>query len=126
MNHKYPKDITVISLSAQKAVFKFTIDPDLFWFKGHFDDFPLLAGVAQIDWVMMLLKKHFPEAGHFSGIQQVKYQQPIFPKEEIMLTLSLNEDHSLLTFEYQNKFDIKSVGKINLTNTPSTVILDIT
>lgn len=114
MNHKYPKEIKVISLSAKKAVFKFSIDPDLLWFKGHFDDFPLLAGVAQIDWVMMLLKKHFPNVGNFLGIQQVKYQQPIFPKEEIILTLSLNDQHSLLTFEYRNKIDIKSGGKINL------------
>lgn len=111
---KYPQNITTLSLSEYNMQFQFSVNPDLFWFEGHFDDFPILAGVAQIDWVMMLVKQYFPNSGHFSGIQQVKYQQPIFPKEVITLTIELNSEKSILTFEYENDRETKSSGKIKL------------
>lgn len=38
-----------------QAEITFSLEPEMFWFKGHFAVQPLLPGVAQLDWVM-----HFP------------------------------------------------------------------
>lgn len=106
--------MTVLSKSPSAITLEIFIDPDLFWFQGHFENLPILAGVAQIDWVITFFQKYISPHLTFSGIQQVKYQQPIFPNELISLSIIQQSESSLL-FEYKCNDNIKSKGKLNLT-----------
>lgn len=49
----------------------------------------------------------------FKGIQQVKYQQPIFPLDTVMLSITL-EAKNILSFEFKSPQGTKSKGKLTL------------
>lgn len=112
MIKKFSEAVVCEQQSSIHVTLQITIEPDLFWFQGHFDTFPLLAGVAQIDWVMHYFAQYIRDDLQFNGIQQVKFQQPIVPNDVITLTLDAPSD-TLLTFEFKADAT-KSKGKIRL------------
>lgn len=94
------------------------VDPDLFWFRGHFPDQPLLPGVAQLDWVMhygilLLAPNH-----HFAAVENIKFQQPILPGSTLCLRMSWLAEKRQLTFSYARVVGasetVASSGKIGL------------
>ncbi|MFG6655798.1 hydroxymyristoyl-ACP dehydratase [Scandinavium sp. M-37] len=94
------------------------LDPDLFWFQGHFDVQPLLPGVAQLDWVMHYATTLLAPGFRFHSIQNVKFQAPLLPETTVTLELAWQVDKQLLTFSYQrhdgDERHTASSGKIRL------------
>lgn len=94
------------------------LDPDLFWFKGHFAIQPLLPGVAQLDWAMHYATTLLAPDYRFHSIQNVKFQAPLLPENTVTLTLDWQEERRMLTFSYQrhlnNERHTASSGKIRL------------
>lgn len=94
------------------------LDPDLFWFQGHFDVQPLLPGVAQLDWVMHYATTLLAPGFRFHSIQNVKFQAPLLPETTVTLELAWQMDKQLLTFSYQrhdgDERHTASSGKIRL------------
>ena len=52
MIKKYVNHVEKLLINEQKIQLKLKIDEDLFWFQGHFEQHPILAGVVQVDWVI--------------------------------------------------------------------------
>lgn len=77
------------------------LDPELFWFQGHFDVQPLLPGVAQLDWVMHYATTLLAPDYRFHSIQNVKFQAPLLPENTVTLEMSWQADKQLLAFSYQ-------------------------
>lgn len=77
------------------------LDPELFWFRGHFGVQPLLPGVAQLDWVMHYATTLLAPGFRFHSIQNVKFQAPLLPDTSVTLELHWQADKQLLTFSYQ-------------------------
>ena len=50
---------------ADRVEIVLSLDPALFWFRGHFAVQPLLPGVAQIDWAMHYATRLLAPAGAF-------------------------------------------------------------
>ena len=94
------------------------VEPDLFWFRGHFPTQPLLPGVAQLDWVMHYGVTLLAPGRQFSAVENIKFQQPILPGHTLKLTLSWQSEKSCLQFDYQivdGKQPLRaSSGKITL------------
>jgi|AGTN01.2.fsa_nt_gi 3-hydroxymyristoyl/3-hydroxydecanoyl-(acyl carrier protein) dehydratases len=90
------------------------IRPDLFWFQGHFPDFPILPGVVQLDWALDFarrsLRLDIPAARQF----QVKYKSGVFPGDRLTLKLSHRAEKNRLSFEYVRGETICSSGQISL------------
>lgn len=88
-------------LQAGKAELLLKVEPDLFWFRGHFPTQPLLPGVAQLDWVMHYGVALLAPGRQFSAVENIKFQQPILPGHTLKLTLSWQSEKSCLQFDYQ-------------------------
>lgn len=94
------------------------LDPNLFWFQGHFAIQPLLPGVAQLDWVMHYATTLLAPGFRFHSIQNVKFQAPLLPDTTVTLTLSWLAEKQSLSFSYQRHDGelrhMASSGKIRL------------
>ncbi len=94
------------------------LEPEQFWFQGHFPVQPLLPGVAQLDWVMQYARQLLGLEGAVERIPAVKFQAPLLPGDEVLLTLNWQADKQLLSFSYQrpagDRLQPISNGKIRL------------
>ncbi len=109
---KLPKITNCTHKSDNEVILDILIEPDLFWFEGHFPEHAILPGVAQIHWVIHYAQAHFPKLQFFSAMERVKFQNPITPHEKIQLTLQQEANKQQLIFMFRTDQQIKSQGKI--------------
>lgn len=70
-----------------KAELTLLVDSALPQFDGHFPGYPMLPGVAQLDWALMFGHECFDIAGHFAGMEALKFQRVIAPGTRLTLAL---------------------------------------
>lgn len=113
-----PHEIECRQHASQHAEIVLQLEPELFWFSGHFAVQPLLPGVAQLDWVMHYATTLLTPGYRFHSIQNVKFQAPLLPDNIVTLTLSWQAEKQLLSFTYQRHAGDErhpaSSGKIRL------------
>jgi 3-hydroxymyristoyl/3-hydroxydecanoyl-(acyl carrier protein) dehydratase len=68
-------------------------------FKGHFDEFPMLAGVVQVDWAIRHGRHHFALPANFKRLTALKFLRVIAPGDELQLVLS-HKGSGELDFRY--------------------------
>ena len=91
------------------------IDPEISYFEGHFNHYPILAGVVQLDWAIYYGKKLLACDDRFAGMEVIKFQQPILPHQQILLTLRWEKEKQKLYFSYTSGEDNNhSSGRIKL------------
>ncbi len=109
------------SVSEDAFSVRLALPKDLIWFSGHFPAQALLAGVAQLEWVM-----HFATVWlgnvRLEEIQTVKFVQPVLPEETLELRLrkkEISEGEIALHFEYvllqEEKETTISLGRLKVT-----------
>ena len=79
------------------------VDPELYWFQGHFPEVPILPGVVQLNWARQIARKLWPEChwlAQASDMEAVKFQQVVRPGDCILLELQLDEQARKLRFSY--------------------------
>ncbi len=96
-----PHEIDRHQAHPQQVELVLSLNPDLFWFNGHFTVKSLLPGVAQIDWVMHYATTLLAPGWRFHSIQNVKFLSPLLPETTVTLTLNWQEERQILTFNYQ-------------------------
>jgi len=65
-----------------------TIPADWRFFRGHFEDFPILAGVVQLNEIVMReLRACWPEHRHLRRVTGLKFRKPIAPGDALELEL---------------------------------------
>lgn len=101
---------------AHRAEIALALSPDMLWFQGHFDEYPILPGVAQLDWVMHFIQHTSLAHGVFTGFQQLKFTLPIQPHDAIKLVLQVQENDVLFTYSVmrQNEERVASSGRVKL------------
>ena len=68
--------------------FEVQIRPDLPWFRGHFDDYPILAGVVQLELIVAAqIRRSWPELGAVSRLTRIKFRKPVRPGQTLILEL---------------------------------------
>lgn len=102
LNTDSPNDAVALTLN---------IPTDLDYFKGHFDQAPILAGVVQLHWAAEYAKQYLNMgAADVMNIQVLKFQEMILPGQDVVLTLTKKSAEKVL-FSYQSTTpngDIKS------------------
>jgi len=61
------------------------------WFSGHFDDFPVLPGVALLALAAEMLERQGRERGRqleVSGFSKVRFKRLVFPDEELHISVA--------------------------------------
>lgn len=90
------------------------LDPDLVWFAGHFPATPILPGVAQLHIALHLASQELGIGGEFSGMQMIKFQQPLRPGQQPELELVWSVQRHSLIFTYRLAGDVASSGRVGL------------
>jgi acyl-coenzyme A synthetase/AMP-(fatty) acid ligase/3-hydroxymyristoyl/3-hydroxydecanoyl-(acyl carrier protein) dehydratase len=75
---------------------------DLFYFEGHFDEAPILAGVVQIDWAIEFAIAQFAIPGVFRRIDKLKFFKVLKAGDAVMLDLRYDRETARLNFHYGN------------------------
>lgn len=84
-------------------------------FKGHFDGFPMLAGVVQVDWAIRYGRHHFALPPHFKRLTALKFLRVIAPGDQLTLALNHN-DKGELDFRYLRDGTTVSSGRALFTD----------
>jgi 3-hydroxymyristoyl/3-hydroxydecanoyl-(acyl carrier protein) dehydratase len=87
-------------------------EADLFYFDGHFDAGPVLAGVVQIDWAIQFAKEHFGISEGLQRMDALKFFRIIPPEQEVTLSLRFSQEKGVLQFNYFDDEIKYSSGRI--------------
>ena len=92
------------------------VAPELVFFQGHFDGFPVLPGVVQLNWAEAFARKYFGDRlacrNAFSRMEAVKFQEPIRPGRELSMALTLEPERSRLQFRFHDGETVFSSGRM--------------
>jgi acyl-coenzyme A synthetase/AMP-(fatty) acid ligase len=87
-----------------------TIPPDWHFFRGHFDDFPILAGVVQLNEIVMReLRACWPEHRRLRRVTALKFRKPIVPGDVLELAL-VRTPPAKVAFELRRGTAVASSG----------------
>ena len=74
--------------ASEQRTIALTIPADWHFFRGHFEDFPILAGVVQLSEIVMReLRACWPEHRHLRRVTGLKFRKPIGPGDALELEL---------------------------------------
>ena len=93
-------EIDLLAQDGQQFQFKAHINADLLAFKGHFPEFAVFPGVAQIAMVRELVAKHLQHLGEMYKAEQLRFQNFVLPNQELFIALECNQQ--TVTFKISN------------------------
>ena len=103
------------SVSDNCATLLLHIDPEISYLDGHFNHYPLVAGVVQLDWAVYYAKALLSCDIVFTGMEVIKFQQPILPNTSVLLSLRWEKEKQKLYFSYTSgEKNNHSSGRIKL------------
>ncbi|MCZ6773109.1 MAG: AMP-binding protein [Proteobacteria bacterium] len=99
-------------LEQDSVILHLHLPKDLFYFDGHFDEAPILAGVVQIDWAIGYAMEHFTIPEGFRRIEALKFFKVLMAGEDVKLDLRYDRAAGCLKFQYDGAETIHSSGRI--------------
>jgi 3-hydroxymyristoyl/3-hydroxydecanoyl-(acyl carrier protein) dehydratase len=105
-----PELVNCVS-STQSHCLTLFIPPSLDYFKGHFSQGPILAGVVQLDWAVDAARKYFNVKREVKDIEVLKFQVVITPGLTIKLTVE-EKPGGRYGFSYQSDKGQHASGRI--------------
>lgn len=88
------------------------VGEDVYYFKGHFPEQPILPGVAQLTWAAQFADEFFSIGQAFARIEALKFQQVITPGMNVTLALTHNPEKASVTFVFSSKEGRHSTGRL--------------
>jgi len=71
---------------------KMTLRPDSPWFQGHFPGNPVLPGVAQLIFVIRMIRHVFGQNNYIAGIRKVRFKRMIRPGEPLLVIVETSQN----------------------------------
>jgi acyl-coenzyme A synthetase/AMP-(fatty) acid ligase len=98
--------------SPARVVLPFHVPADWRYFRGHFDDFPVLAGVVQLrEIVLREATARWAELGALRRVTALKFRKPIAPGDDLDLELGRGEA-GRVTFALRRGPEVVSSGAL--------------
>jgi len=110
---KAPEVLSQLEVDGEWSL-QLAVPPDLAYFSGHFPQAPVLPGVVQVEWALMLGQRLMDLPAKFAGMEVLKFQQLVRPGDEIQLHLRFDPARGKLYFAYRNETATCSSGRILL------------
>ncbi|MES2935554.1 MAG: AMP-binding protein [Pseudomonadota bacterium] len=82
----------LLTHTGDSAQFRIEVADKLPYFDGHFKNFPILAGVTQIEWAILLGRELFELAPQFMHMDGVKFQHVITVGHSLLLELAIKHN----------------------------------
>jgi hypothetical protein len=87
------------------------VPQDYAWFEGHFEQFPVLAGAAQLkDLILPLVAQAFPELGAVTSMSRIKFSGRILPGDEITVRVERGARPGRVEFAIRKTDEVCSRG----------------
>lgn len=105
------------NISSDEFTSAATTGENSLWFDGHFDDKPILPGIAQTAMVFEAIKNHGLSNGihdiKIKTIRKVRFRRLISPDEEINISIKISSDNSgIYNFKMHVKNELACSGII--------------
>lgn len=86
------------------------------YFQGHFPDFPILPGVAQVHWAIRIAEEQFNITADITRLSSVKFSSIIKPEIELCLSLDYLPEKKSISYSYTDDAKKYSSGTVALAN----------
>jgi 4-coumarate--CoA ligase (photoactive yellow protein activation family) len=98
--------------SPARVILPFHVPGDWKYFRGHFDDFPILAGVVQLrEIVLREVNERWSDLRQLRRITGLKFRKPIAPGDDIALEIG-RSGACQVTFELRRGPEVVSSGAL--------------
>lgn len=109
-----PEELAISSVSNEEVEVALYISAEVDYFKGHFPQAPILAGVVQLDWAIYFGRKFLDVSSNaVKNLEVLKFQVVIQPAQKIKLMLVKKSDYKF-TFKYVSDKGVHASGRIVL------------
>jgi len=106
--------VTELERTAEQVQLVLEIPADLLYFQGHFPGSPILPGVVQTEWSLILGRRYFSLPPRFLGLQALKFQRVITPGMRVVLELQHDAAKSQLAFRLHSEAGQHASGRFLL------------
>ena len=103
----------VLSVLDESPCFRLGLDipRDLSWFHGHFPGQPVLPGVVQLHWAVIVARALFEFPGSPQEIKRLKFKKVVIPPQVLELSISMQGSNEV-QFEFSGPDVQHSQGRL--------------
>jgi len=87
------------------------VPEDLAQLEGHFEAFPVVAGVVQLGWVLAAASEWLEAPLRLSGLESLKFPEPLRPGRRVTLALERSADGRQLRFRIHAGRSVYASGR---------------
>lgn len=98
-------------IEAERVVLDLIVSEQVHYFDGHFPGAPVLAGVAQLHWVVHYTQRYFPQLRHVKAVEVLKFQVMVRPGSRLRLVLEQSKPGVTL-FSYLQQDEKVASGRL--------------
>jgi len=91
-----------------------SVPGDLAFLAGHFDAFPVVAGVVQLAWVVAAIEDLLGAPARVAAVEALKFKRPLLPGDEFDLVVTADGDRRCVRFLLSRAPDEISSGRVLL------------
>ena len=80
--------------------FKAQVHADLLAFKGHFPEFSVFPGVAQVAMIKDIVATYYTDLGVIEKMEQLRFQNFVLPNQDVMI--AVERSGQSVSFKFTN------------------------
>jgi len=115
-NNEFTHDLiehSFVQIDADTVEYEFEVPADLYYFRGHFDEKPILPAVFQLNTlVIKRIEKLWPEFNVLTKISSIKFRSAIQPKDKLLLHLHRDAEKRRVKFKIDRGDSNCSLGTL--------------
>ena len=110
VNENFPRVLTA-TVDRPDVCLGLDIPQDLGWFRGHFPDMPILPGVVQLHWAVIVARAVFEFPDSPLEVKRLKFKNVIIPPKVLELSVSVHVSNEV-QFEFYSSDEQYSQGRL--------------
>ncbi len=116
-DHRFPR---ILSLTDDGHDIRMRVDvsQELCWFRGHFPNQPVLPGVVQLHWAVIIVQACFGFSSVPAEIKRLKFKKVVTPPHVFELSVSRKSSNEA-QFAYDTGSERNSEGRLVFAETAS-------
>jgi acyl-coenzyme A synthetase/AMP-(fatty) acid ligase len=103
--------LTDESIHAGHIERRLEVPDDLVYLQGHFEGFPIVAGVVQLRWVTEAVRAWLGEMPRVQAVEALKFPEPMLPGQSFTLRVDFSERRDLILFRLYDESRTFATGR---------------